>query len=410
MLKFLSWLLVPLIPLVFLLVGQHLKSNYFVQLRWTQAFDSSIVCQGFTDHGKTLLVAETENEAVLALIGIDVENGVIRLRKPLPIELTRDQQLCNHLPVMTPDESKLLFVDWKRSELLLYDWVQQQVAMKYQTGSENGTVNQPIQQNGTIIAMGASSQNGVPLMSLMLWDGNQTKPFVLNIPNGYLYFGLSSHGSLAYYSTFSSSGHSLVLFDVKSKSRLQEIDGGFYEVRWAADDKSFIALRNDQNSRGFVAERFQRVDKTFQLVPGSEVRMGHGKFNAIANRPFITLSASVHDDPVRELFAAIFGSVIEDSWPDGQVVQLHEKHSGQLIQKLSFPKHPEGSSTPFPHVSGLGLAMTYPNSIDYWQINPTANWYPMLGLILGVVLATLLAWKLVFHQRTNRHPKPDLPA
>ena len=81
--------------------------------------------------------------------------------------------------------------------------------------------------------------------------------------------------------------------------------------------------------------------------------------------------------------------------PEGQEWLVIDKETGDVVYR--FLDGSEGMGKPVPLHQCQGYLQFSPEVMAYWTINPFARHYPILGLFVGFLLSTLLAWKLLRH-------------
>jgi len=407
--KFLTWLLVPIFPLFGMFIGIWLMPEW--KPRWEVHFPGDIAVNGlgFVDDGKTLLLIETKVELprrlisnnAFGLIGLKAETGEQLFRTPLSEELLKGEGVHRNHANLTSDGQGILFnhrvsVDPPEDtydEIVVYQWKTQQIIKRYRSVYSNGVPNEPMLRGSTLAAMGSAQDSH----NLILWNGVDDKPANLPFPNDTYDFGLSNDGVMIHVcSAYTTSPFQLTLVDAKKQKVMQAIEGHFREVRWAADNLSFLAIEYDPKQKVHFARRYQLIDQQYEADPASKVVIAHTD-NISRNKPYLTMTTYTQVDPWRTKVSSWLGDhlkfIVDRIWPEGQIVQLLDEKTGRPLHRLVFPKEVRGST--LVHSSGQSVAMCGTRTVSLWDFHSASRWYPIYGLLVGLVIGALLAWKLL---------------
>lgn len=425
MVKLVGWLLVPLLPLMWLVGGTWLMPTS--NILWEHQFDSDVAINGlgFIDDGKVLLLSKIGrgptgkgiDTKLRGLIGLNTHNGEQVFEKPLLQELL-DVYIDSDSARLSTDGTTILLNyclpgdsgQSTFSHLLIYDWRKQEIIKRYRTPTDNYHLDKPISRGSTLAVM---SKHAV--YRLLLWHGEDKDPLVLPISEREFTFGLSEDGEMAHACMTETIPYLLVLIDVKKGGKVQTIDGVFREVRWSVDHQSFIALKYDPTTQQNVFWSYRRVKDSYVADQNCGAAVAN-PCQSLANRPYITLTTFGLFDPWRSRLTGWLGTrgkfITDRLWPEGPLVQLHDVQTGRLIHQFHYPLQIHGEpfphpGIPFPHPDGQYMALCNWGIVLYWDLVPFSRWYPLIGLAIGILLSTLLAWKLLRH--TPKATKGSLP-
>lgn len=421
MIKFLRWLLVPLFPIAGLILGIWLMPER--KSRWEVNFQDTVAVKGlgFVDEGKTLLLIETKVELpkqfisnnAFGLIGLNAANGEQLFRTPLSDELLKGKGVHYQNASLTTDGQSVLFCHRVQvhppqdtyDEIVVYDWKTQQITRRYRSVYSNGSPNWPVLRGSTLALMGANHE----INNLILWNGADDKPTVLPLTKAFFDFGLSDDGAMVHVCAAYASPFQLILVDAKKQKVMQTIEGHFREVRWAGDNQSFLAIEYDPKQQVHFARRYQLVDKEYVADQSSKVFIANSG-NISRGVSHLTMTTSIQFDPWRMKVASWLGDklkfIVDQLWPEGMAVQLHDEHSGQLLHRLVFPKKERG--IPYVHTDGQSVAMCDFRTVSLWDFDTASRWFPIYGFLVGLLFATLLTWKLLRLRPNPSQPSPIL--
>lgn len=415
MLKFLRWLLVPLLPLLGLFIGIWLMPLH--KPRWEVTFPSEVatVGMGFVDQGKTLLLIETKVELpkkfisnnAYGLIGLNAQTGEQLFRTPLSEELLKGEGVFHNSASLVADgvllvhrvEVESAWEDYH--EIVVYDWKTQQIKKRYRSNASKGAINFPMLRGTTLVALGAAHT----VHNLILWNDMEEAPTVQTFNRSYFDFGLSPDGSMVHVCAGYEKPYQLILIDAKQKKQIQTIEGHFREVRWARDLQSFLAVEYDPKEKVHFTRRYQLVGKQYEPDPSSKVIIAHTG-NISRGKSHLTMTTYNQFHPWRMKVTSWLGDsskfIVDRLWPEGTALQLHDDQTGHLVHRLILPKTVRGS--PFVHPDGQTVAMCDYQSISLWEFQSAARRYPLYGFLVGLLVACALVWRLVRRQRATSVP------
>jgi len=397
-------------------------------VRWKVEFagDVAVLGLGFADDGKVLLLSTSRRGPVghgiesklRGIIGLSTQTGEQLFDTPLPQELLEEKVSVDSTNASLSLDGTTLLLNYlvpgdtrenTYSHLLLYDWRKQQIIMRYRTPTDNATLDKPTHRSSTLAVM---SKHAVH--RLMLWQDREQEPMVLPISDRDFEFGLSDDGEMAHVCTVEANPYQLVLIDVKKRTKVQTIDGVFREVHWSADHQSFLALKFDPQTQQSVFWRYRRIEGRYVADQKCEIAIEHPYYQSLRNRPFITVRTFTQFDPWRTKLEDWLGTrwkfIIDRFWPGGPIVQLHDVQTGRLMHRFQYPLQVFGKpfpypGVPFPHPDGYSMALCGDSTVLLWDLYPFSRHYHLLGLLIGLLCSTLLAWKLLRRSpRTSKVP------
>ena len=417
MLKFLTWLLVPVFPLLGLLLGVWLIPER--KSRWEANFKDNIAVKGlgFVDEGKILLLIETKLEAsrinisnnAYGFIGLDARTGEQLFRTSIVDELLQGG-VNHHNAVLSPDGKGIILnhrvqvnpPENSYDEVVVYDWKASQISKRYRSSYSNGSINWPMLRGTTMAAMGATSDGA----NLILWNDPDSKPAVLPVGKQIVDFGISDDGAIVHVCCVYGAPFELILIDTKKQQVIQKIAGLFRELRWAGDHQSFLAVMFDVTRKVHFSRRYHLVNEQFEAESQNEIVLG-GKRNFSRNTSTLIMTTYTHFDPWRTKLESWLGGqlrfIVDRLWPAGQVVQIHDEQTGMLLQSFLMPNNDQGDPIVCPdHQS---LVTCHWQTVSLWDFHSASRWYPIFGLFIGLLSSTLLAWKLLRHSpRASKVP------
>lgn len=409
MLKFLTWLLVSIFPFFGLLLGVWLMPER--KPRWEASFKDNIAVKGlgFVDEGKTLLLVETRMEPdrnsisnnANGIIGLDAQTGKQLFRTSIVDELLQGG-VNHHNAVLSPDGNGVVLnhrvqtdpPENSYDEVVVYDWKANQISKRYRSAYSNGSINWPMLRGSTMAAMGATSDGA----NLILWNDPDSKPAVLPTSKQIVNFGVSDDGAIVHICSVFGTPFELILIDAKKQQVIQTIAGLFSEVRWAGDHQSFLAVMYDVTRKVHFARRYHLVNEQFVPETESEIVLA-GAGNISRNKSFLTMTTYTQFDPWRTKLVSWLGAqlkfTVDRLWPEGQVVQIHDEQTGRLMQSFVIPNNDQGDPIVCP--DGQSIVTCHWQTVSLWDFYSASRHYPLLGLFIGLLCSTLLAWKLLRH-------------
>ncbi len=410
MLKFLYWLLVPLLPFVGLLVGQCFKPER--KPRWLNNYGSTIFVLGHVEEGQTLLVLEENINGEQSMSGIDTATGKTRFQLSLTTELLDAKHNQIRLAKLSSDGKRVVFVASQGSQeshqlIILFDWQKRQVAQHFKLSPNQYAIS--VSLNGTLLGVCGSS-------NLTLWntdspDAPNTIPWVSSpYP-----LQLSDDGLMVSQGHLESLGKSfesqLVLFDLKRSRKLPAIHGQLFNVIWAADAQSFTAIGYDAIRESNVRRVFIRSNDDFKEVLEQDVVLGL-QGNVIADQHFSIIASTEKNNlwriKIAKALGTSFSPILDRLWPDGQTLHLFDRSTASPVQQLKLPLGVKAFSSLKinSHPRATGVALSDARWITYWDFEPALAWQPVIGLFIGLMLAIAVAWRLLRQRPNLKQPSP----
>jgi len=410
MFKFLRWLLVPLFPIAGLIIGISLMPER--KPLWRTKFDHEITPLGFAEHERYFLVAESKDNIIKSLIAMNILTGKVEHHVGLPAELTQVKKLEFRQAELYDDSHHVFLIPnnlgWVMNEMIVFDWLNQIVVEKYQSNFKNGALNNPTIRGTALATLGNSNK-------LIIWNILENVPVAVIAfasDRCQCNFGLNETGSLAHVMVEEKGNNRLLLIDVKKQAIVQTIPGTFQEVHWATDGRSFQAIELDLQRSSLFARKFVLGNNGYSPTTTSPCYFGFISEPPFLNRPFITLSHRNYSDPLRLKLMATLGTrfqfLLERLWPVGQVTQLLDKQTGRLLHQFVNTEQGSFNYWPFPNQSGTSLVLSSGNTVVYWDIYPFSRHYPIIGLVVGLITSTWLAWRLLRNRPNPKQPSPIL--
>lgn len=416
--RFLLWLLVPLLPVIGLTSGLMLTPENKPSWRHIPSddqfkVDDAIKVLGHVNHGATLLVAElTLQETQPSLIGIDVSTGLEQFRYVLTNDLlpARDPHI---LDALLSEDGQHVFLIVKpdlynaHRQIIMFDWNSRQVSRRFSLNT-NEYITFVRQCKDHLVA---KTSQGITLWKMEQPDEPLNIPFDCSGQE----FGVTTDGSIVYghrievpRASGGTAGFWFVmsLYDVKKQLSLPFVVAEMNCVNWAPDSQSFTSIIDDSDRQSLVRRQFIRENDMFNAELEKD-HVLHMQGTAVMDQRFLVIASSVKKESLRRKIDLFLGSTVSSwldrIWPDAQTFSLFDRSTTRLLHKLTLPVDHKALANPNIncHPQGHGVALWNSKGITYWDLYPTSRWYPRLGLLLGVLLATLLAWKLVRRQPTQ---------
>lgn len=410
----LRWLLVPLLPVLGLAIGALMMPE--AKPRWYVPIEGKSNCLGIiTRNGQSSLLFHhglSKYREVPAIHGIDLVTGdtsIIRAEEKVDyFELARipgTSLALHHKTIGSHPAFKL------------YDWEKNIDVHQGFLPDSNPYLNSLTYQGHTLAATILQNRS-----TIGFWHFNEykpTDPVEIKFPNGNRFdIQLSADEAWAIVSYLVRSpvaGSSASIIHVKLVDTLQGkivqdlSSDNIHAARWHPVDNSILALREDGTTQQLFWQRYQLVNNN--IVPrGTRVLSNKNSFVINSgSSPIIILASDNSMDPLRRKLSELVGregqSILDRCWPVATTVDVYQSSNGEMLQSFTIPHYDVGLfdiKAAYPDPSGQGVVLNCPQHYSYWEFNPTARWYPRLGLALGIVLAILLAW---FNLRRTREVK-----
>lgn len=417
MLKFLAWLLVPLISLGGFILGCWLASS--PQPAWQIPINDNEELAGLTLDHTLAVLAQSNATKVQTLRGIQLRDGQQSFQQQVS---TPEKSLALHLtngPQYDLETSLLLArfnIDaTERYQIARYDWTQHQQTQRYLLDRPDLIFSEIWATHSTMMALGLSVDSKPEIATedkcyLCFWNRETTKP-IAEIPIKALPVkeGISHDGSFAHVIGVRNNLNQVQLIDVQKKMVTQTLSDQIYHVSWDRDSLSFLAFSWGTSSKSCQAQRFRR-DERGSFVPewSRELQEVVHLKEISPGSPFILASSDSAKPNWRANIDQWMGDrldfVLDRLWPAGQKFLLLDKETLQV--KHRFLNHREGMGSPIVLDHGLGYLLVGQGDMEYWEFYPFSRWYPLLGLGVGILLAVLLSWRLLRHRPNLKQPSP----
>lgn len=413
MLKFLRWLLVPLFPLLGLFVGVWLMPER--KPRWQFYYDYVINVLGHVDDGQTLLIAEVTSKGEQSLIGINVETGKERFRIALTRELLEAKANQIREARLSDDGKYVLFpaehptLDSKK-QIMLFDWNEKRVTQRFWLDAKDIL---------TSVCLRGTRLVACDHANLFIWNTDQPQLMErMSLSPSSNPIGLSNDSGIVHHVELQLGDrtiqYQLALYDVVHFDKLEPIPNVMHpDVSWSEDSQSFKVICHNPLKGGLISRTFLKDETGFNPVPEMD-RLLIAQGYQLSDQHFFAIASSARFDPLRmkldKWIGPTFSPLLDRLWPDAQALQLYDRNSITLLYKLTVPLGFQAfrGLKINSHPQGLGIALWEQRWIQYWGLHHISRWPPLLGLLAGLLLSTLLAWKLLQHtSRMNSKLSPS---
>jgi hypothetical protein len=100
-----------------------------------------------------------------------------------------------------------------------------------------------------------------------------------------------------------------------------------------------------------------------------------------------------------EAFLGFLGKLpINRLWPEATEYHILKATTGEVVKNLTIPGqewYPSLSMSSYPDPTGKGLILQNDKSLAYWEFHTQLQWYPWIGLCIGLLFSVLVArWNL----------------
>lgn len=397
MYRFVRWLLVAVLPFMGLYLGSRLKPE--LKPLWEVSFPEMMVYLGQVDEGRTILLSERgttiSKDKELTIVGIDATTGNKLFRHALPEEtrLTRDRS--SHPLTLTSDGNYITFYDHdgkRNTNIVLYDWRQQKIVRRFRCQPEYVNKVDPVIQKKTLVApaWNVDAVSKVGRSFLVVWDIDRELP-KWNIEVGQQFGSccLSEDGTVVVIENSTTNLDELVVVDLLQGTIIQKIPGHTQFVRWSSDDQHMHIVKQEKS--GVYIQHYDRQNG--QYVATTRDLIAQSPADVLYHNNLIGLRRYVGSSPFRSKLQGIFNTqlnaVLDQLWPVSCVVSLYEPETGEMVRSMAMPCS-LGPTIPTNNLEGVII----PNgkSLTYWPFTSVSTWPQWLGLLFGVLLASLLAW------------------
>lgn len=403
MYRFVRWLLVAVLPFLGLFLGSRLTPE--LKPVWEVSFPEMMVYLGVVDEGRTVLLSERgttiSKDKELTIVGIDATTGNELFHHALPEETRQARDHSSHPLRLISDGDSITFYnhDGKRNtNIVLYNWKRLEIVRRYRCQPEYINTDNAVIKKNTLVALAwnVDAVSGKARSFLVVWDTTGELPkwnIEVGEQCGSCY--LSEDGTVA---AIRNNSDELVVVDIYQGTIIQKMPGYIHDVRWSSDNQRMHVVKQEKGSvyiQRYGRQKGQYVATTCDLIAHSPVEVSHHN-NYISLRKYVGLSPlrqKLHD-----MFSTQLNTVLDQLWPVSRVVSLYEPETGEMVRSMAIPEsRSHGLMIPTNNLEGVII----PNgkSLAYWSFTSVPTWTQWLGLCIGVLLASLLAW-------SNLHRSP----
>ncbi|MFT3880860.1 MAG: hypothetical protein QM703_14510 [Gemmatales bacterium] len=402
MFKVLRWLLVALLPFVGLYVGSLLTPQ--LKPRWEVMPPFLIVGLGYAEQGKSFLIQEwqpdpgnKDRSKQIAVIGIDPSTGRQQFRYEIPEELRMSKRLGAYPQWLFNEGSVLLFFDDTTRQILLYDWKRQQILRRYQTEPKLINLNQVVVKKNTLTAFmwSPNYQTSVSESYIVVWDIDSPSPkHTVGVGEQATDLRLSDDGTVASINNITNNVDCQVIVDTVQGRVIQKIKGWPRDVKWSADSKKMYVIIMDQQGNTVIQTFLRSMDK-YELTSEKIIAPAA---SAVASDHLSYFAEKIYlrNHQLRrwanKLFGDKFKSFVDRLLPQPFNIAIYDPDTGDEL----MVQHCSGTEFIFnffadPHWDGFIVGDK--QTLIYWPFTPLPTWPKWLGLIAGILLSTLMAWK-----------------
>ncbi|MFT3878640.1 MAG: hypothetical protein QM703_03150 [Gemmatales bacterium] len=431
MLKFLAWLLVPLLPLVGFVSAALMRETDHSLWRMNFQPNQAVSVLGYADQGQTLLLAERPyDEKKLragnffeAVIGLNMKTGQQLYRTPLPsLASSEDGYIAMSL---SEDGGTLVLSKLQRKGSHgpeVFDWKHNKIIKTYED-KNHGAFNE-VQLHCGIMSAIAHWSDQIRLVtwrddvkepqciSMLVEQQNRQSPVWLNMRC----MEMSQDGKRAHVYTNVGLPSQLFIFDYETRSKLQVIDGCFRGVYWSADHSSFLAIQYEAEMGQTYARKYAWQQGKYVSDESTKTQVAlqlESELNRVGN--FFAAGSWVQTNPTRLSIAKTtvkyFGmrglAVIDFLWPPGEEVNVYDCTSGQLLHQTVVPTEWYRSKF-YPTSDGKAVILCRDQAVALWGLSHYSGWFPIIGLFIGILSSSLWAWRLLHHRPNLKLPSPIL--
>lgn len=412
--KSFRWLLLVILPILGLIAGWKLQPAQ--KPVWTYQAEYVVKPLGYVNNNSTLLVAEVTSQGKQSLFGLEPETCVEQFRIPITRELLDASAVQIRECVLSDDERYVVFpashydeTKSKEKQVILFDWKAGKVGKRFWM---EGMIENVFLKNNTLLARDR--------MQIYIWKLDKPDErlcFKWQKINEFD-FNMNPNASIAYRSWVESSGRNkgqiinqLQLYDIHKEEHLPEIEGYYSNLEWSPDGQSFTALCSDFSnpvSNKLTVQYFVRTEYGFEVVPEKEVYLSSGIHHYLFDQHFRVIHSRSKFDPrrlwLKKHLGTSLGQLVDKWWPEADTLQLFDRKTNRLqatirgIDNTLTLRFKYAFSLPEIH----GLVIGNERYFEFWNYSPISNWYPLFGLLAGVLLSASLIWI------TRRRRTPNL--
>lgn len=400
MFKAIRWFLVALMPFLGLYLGTMCIPE--LKPKWEIGFPFSTGEVGLVDDGKTLLLIEQQNDPASSnrkqtferLIGIDTLSGEEQLRVELPQEVRHANALGSRTVKLSADGGLMLFLDSKEKSILLYDWKRNGIIRRYRCEPAFTNINEAMVNGDTLLALTSDTYTqGKPDSYLMAWNAHSEQPkWSIHIGEMAGDLCLSPDGKMAIMYVRTNNQFQLVFVDTIRGKIIRRQAGIIRDVKWSTDSCQMSLLYVDGNQAFFeqyayLGQDFTSISKELLTIP---------PFATTRNRPYFVLHTypgnSALRSKIRNSLDQDWGAFLDRLWPVEAKVSVLEPETGKVIRSLTLdPSKIFGRIIFLPDFDAALIHDGW--NLHHWSLSEKSTWPKWTGLMIGILLASLLAWK-----------------
>lgn len=399
MFKVLRWFLVAILPFVGLYLGARCIPEH--ECLWKKSFPFSMAEVGLVDDGKTLLLIEqhddpaSENRKITfeSLIGINTLSGDEQFRIELPKEVRKADAVGSRYLKLSVDGGSMLFLDSKQKSIFLYDWKRKLIIRSYRCEPTFTNITEAVVKNDILLAttMNANAQ-GNSDSYLVAWNSSSELPkWSIHIGEMASDLCLSPDGKMAIMYVRTNNQFQLVFVDTVRGKIIRRQAGIIRDVKWSTDSCQMSLLYVDGNQAFF--EQYAYLGQDFTSI--SKEQLTIPPFATTRNRPYFVLHTypgnSAFRSKIRNSLDQDWGAFLDRLWPVEAKVSVLEPETGKVIRSLTLdPSKIFGRIIFLPDFDAALIHDGW--NLHCWSSLERSKWPKWSGLILGILVASLLAW------------------
>jgi len=247
------------------------------------------------------------------------------------------------------------------------------------------------------IAWDFRADSGTIRSFIVIWDVQSDVPkWQVEVSEQADILYLSDDGKVAAICTTTMKLDELVLVDTIRGTIMQKIPGSSYqEVRWSSDSQRMHIVKSEKDGvyiQHYVRQNEHYVPTTRDLISQPPVVASHDN-KYVALRRYI--GATPFRRKLHELFNSQLNAILDLLWPVTCMISLHDPETGETIRSMPLPET-RNPGPLYPTNNLEGVIIPNGKSVAYWSFTAGSTWPAWLGLSIGLILATLLAWRNLY--------------
>ena len=143
---------------------------------------------------------------------------------------------------------------------------------------------------------------------------------------------------------------------------------------------------------GVYLQHYERQNE--QYVPTTGDLVAQPPIVASHDNKYVALRGHIGSNAIRrklhETLNSQLNTVLDILWPVNSVVSLHQPETGETIRSMTLHEARNPGSL-FPANDLEGVIIPYGQSLAYWSFISMPSWPKWLGLLIGLLLAILVA-------------------